>query len=407
MDRGLPSTWQLLRSSVFASNFPWSLSGWYRLVIAVSVLALFAPISLVNRLAVGLDNLLFPGFQGVEIRRPLFIVGPPRSGTTMLHRLIAVDSAQFTTFCLWELIFAPAICQKLFWINLGRADTCLGAPGRRGLEVIQRWIGRNRVHPTALDAPEEDHLLLLSHRACFLLVLAFPWCSRVWNLGYFDQRIPKSQQLHVLFRYRRLLQRHLYVRGATKTLVSKNPSFSGWLQALNAEFPDARFIGLLRRPDEALPSQLSSVRRAMHVFGYDVRHTAFIESFVSLFVYYYEHVVAQLQAVGPSKARLLKYTELKTSPAEQVVETLRQLGYSISDENRRHLAIEGRRARSYSSRHRYALSDFGLTSRQLRRQLSVAYSWFDHRADPHLPARVGSEENTENARDHSDTIETA
>src|SRR5438093_7063982 len=48
--------------------------------------------TLCSRLFIQRDRQIYPSVARQEIREPLFIVGLPRSGTTLLHRLLAEDS---------------------------------------------------------------------------------------------------------------------------------------------------------------------------------------------------------------------------------------------------------------------------------------------------------------------------
>src|SRR5215475_11303324 len=49
--------------------------------------------TLCARLQMERDRQLYPDITRQEIREPLFIVGLPRSGTSLLHRLLAADPA--------------------------------------------------------------------------------------------------------------------------------------------------------------------------------------------------------------------------------------------------------------------------------------------------------------------------
>src|SRR5439155_26748334 len=42
-----------------------------------------------------LDRLLFRSFLYQEVREPVFIIAPPRSGTTFLQKLMALDEERF------------------------------------------------------------------------------------------------------------------------------------------------------------------------------------------------------------------------------------------------------------------------------------------------------------------------
>src|SRR6266513_6069657 len=58
---------------------------------------------LCNRLLLTRDRQLYPEIAQQEIREPLFIVGLPRSGTTLLHILLAADPAHRAPLT-WEVM---------------------------------------------------------------------------------------------------------------------------------------------------------------------------------------------------------------------------------------------------------------------------------------------------------------
>lgn len=365
MSRPLPSTWLLLRSAV-SGHRPSALSA-YRLLAGCMLVLLLKPLEVVNSVALFLDRFLYPSFPSTVITQPLFIVGPPRSGTTLLHRLIALDDQQFTTMSLWELVFAPAICQKQFWIGVWGVDRYFGGMGAKLLNAVEWWVAKctHQIHPTSLSLPEEDYLLLASRRHCFLWVLAFPTCDAVWSLGTFDEHFSRAQRDSVLAEYRELVQRHLYFRGSTKTYLSKNPSFTGWTRALAERFPDARFLAIWRTPEQALPSQLSSVRSALSWFGYDVADPGIVSRFLQLFRSYYQRVLYEFPRESQSKFRVIAYPTMKESPTSVVMTTLSSLGYRAGASFQEKLIRAAELSRRHQSQHRYSLEEFGIAHREL------------------------------------------
>ena len=140
--------------------------------------------------------------------------------------------------------------------------------------------GLDAVHPTALDAPEEDFLFLLPAFSSFILVAAFPLSPAVWELTRVDDW-PERQRRRLIGFYRSCLQRHLYATGQTDaTVLSKNPSFSACVATLAELFPDARFVCCYRDPLEAIPSQLSSLRPSVEGLGYDVADPRIRDRFI-------------------------------------------------------------------------------------------------------------------------------
>src|SRR6184192_2089400 len=62
--------------------------------------------TLCARLQMERDRQLYPDITGQKIRQPLFIVGLPRSGTSVLHRLLGADPEHRSPL-MWE-VRAPA-----------------------------------------------------------------------------------------------------------------------------------------------------------------------------------------------------------------------------------------------------------------------------------------------------------
>lgn len=335
-----------------------------RWLLVGGLLVFMLPIFVIHRLAMWIDPWLFPQLREVDVHRPLFIVGPPRSGTTLAHRMLAENDQQFTTFPLWELLFAPALCEKILFRFVQRIDRAVGQPLRRSVMWLeQKLVGSMEgVHQTSLFLPEEDYLGLLAFGGCFLAVLVFPKSDWVWRLGNFSEELPAERQAKLLASYKGLLQRHLYFRGTDRAVLSKNPTFSAWIPGLLATFPDARFIGLLRNPKEIVPSQLSSVRDGIAFFGNDVSDPEIRDAFVRLLAGYYRQVAEGLSGLATSQAAIVEYTQLKTCSDQVVLNCLSNFGYGIPDHYRDSLQKQASNRSGYKSGHRYTLEDFGLTA---------------------------------------------
>src|SRR5688572_26821538 len=72
-------------------NFNWKI--WLLSVFFIFLYSLHQLISLFFRL---LDEIFYRGYKKVQIKQPVFIIANPRSGTTYLHRLVALDDERFT-----------------------------------------------------------------------------------------------------------------------------------------------------------------------------------------------------------------------------------------------------------------------------------------------------------------------
>lgn len=345
------------------------------------VMALFWPVFVlvqgINAIGLMLDHVLFPGFRRVAIHEPLFVVGVPRSGTTFLHRLLAMDE-RFTTTALWELLFAPSITQRYFWTFLSRLDRLVGHP----LATLLRWTerkllgGLDGVHKTGLLDPEEDYLGLIPVWGCFLMVLVVP-VPELWRLTYLDRDGSEEQKARLMMAYRRFVQRHLFFHGQHKQLLSKNPSFTPWLDTLAKAFPDARFIGCLRNPSQSVPSQINSILIGARLFDGRDTTTYWRQGFLAMLDYYYQHLLCSLEQMTPHRQAISIMEVLSQQPADTVLQFYSRFGWEADSIFRQRLAEQDLKARGYQSGHHYSLENLGVDAATLNQTFGWVYDRFD------------------------------
>jgi hypothetical protein len=373
--------WLLLRlwkgclSGPFASRRGWGIK-------RAAVMLLFVPLLLASQTThwVGLllDEVFFGGFRAVEVRQPVFIVGIPRSGTTLLHRVLAEDTRRFTSFSLWELLFAPSVTQRKLCRAVATVDAWIGGPLRKLVGWGQRIaLGRlESIHRVALSDPEEDYLTLLPAFACFLLVLAFPESQTLWQLSRFDDEVDPCERRRIMEFYKSCLQRHLYVRGSDKTLLGKNPSFCSMVGALRETFPDCRVISTVRSPLETVPSLLSSMRVGMLMFNSPGQWRDFRRRLLGMLAHNYEHLAATLSTWPENQHVFIRMAELTSDLRQPVGRLYQRFGLSMSDDFRKCLEAACERARSYRSTHRYTLEEFDLNVRDIGQEFAHAFDHF-------------------------------
>lgn len=328
-----------------------------------------------------LDEIFFRGYRKVVVREPVFVVGIPRSGTTLLHRLMAEDTNRFTTFKYWELILAPSISERKCVLLLARLDGALGGIGRRLLGRFESWLLKDlqAMHPLSLFEPEEDEWLLMHRFASIFLVFPFPFMRRIRHLLYFDAEMPPRHRRNLMKFYKRCVQRHLYVHGPEKTLLSKNPSFSAKLESLNEAFPDAKIVCCVRNPHESVPSFASLM---WYIWGHKPGISAGSEEMrqelldsVSCF---YRHPMACLAHLPENRQDFVLYHNLISAPKDTVTGLYHRFGLTLDAEFAAKLDLRQKKARAYTSRHSYSCEDYGLTRQdiaELYRDIFVHYGF--------------------------------
>lgn len=304
---------------------------WRRLLFLIVLFPLFYLLQLTHWIGFLVDECCFRNYRKVEIKAPLFISGIPRSGTTFVHRTLAVDTAQFTTFSTWQAVLAPSISQRKCIQVLSQVDQKLnGFFGMLLNNSLNAFTsGMDDIHRIDLTAPEEDYLCLLPAGACFILSLAFPEAKKLAQIGTFNE-LPGKRQDVLLEYYHRCLQKHLYMAPAGTRLLSKNAAFASWIPALLEYYPDAQSMLCIRDPESGLSSQLSSLTPARQIFGTDPsgKHTAV--RFTQLFQSNLQTLADWIDQTNDSRCLLIDQNDLKNAPADILRASLKRLNIQQS-----------------------------------------------------------------------------
>lgn len=346
-----------------------------RRALLLAVAILFPFWSAVNQLFLVLDELLFPAWRRTPLEQPVFVVGHARSGTTLMHTLLARD-ARFSFFRTWEM-FLPSITQKKIVDGLVALDRWLGRPlARRVLAFEERAFAKGRqMHPMGLANPEEDEFLLLLAFATPVLAMLFPHQSELNRLFFFD-RLPERQRRRVLDFYEDVVRRQLWLRGGTRHL-SKNPVFVGKLRSLVDRFPDARFVLMERHPYETIPSILKMMERNWKAVGAN-RETIRRELHVlgELSFDYYTYALEVLDELPPERCAVVAYADLVERPAKTIEQVYARLGIPLAPAFAERLAEEEKRSRSHRSEHVYSLEEYGIPRAEIRARLAPLFERF-------------------------------
>ncbi len=364
-------------AALFAYTFTQAFVDGRRALAAVALLLLFPVLllwQLFHWLGFLIDELLFRGYRRVEICQPIFVLGPPRTGTTHLHRVLASDE-RTTTFAAWECLFGLSVTGRYLCLGLARVDSFLGRPVGR----LAGWLGSKMlgsmddVHEFGINEPEEDFLCLLPVASCFILIVAFPNAPWLWRTARLDRDADERERRALLRFYRRSIQRHLYVFGSDKQYLSKNPSFSGMAESLLEEFPDASIIACSRDPVATVASQLSSLEPGLRLLGFDGVTSSLRDRLVDLLEFYYEHL-NNVRERYPGRVAAITNDELRGDLADSVARVYSETNLDITAEFSENHEAASTASRSFRSRHRYSLEDYGLDAAEIRSRFEPVWS---------------------------------
>ena len=376
-----------LRISIVPTGHPHLRLTGHRARVVVMLVFCMAWMGGSARVGLLVDHLLFPWFRRQRVVAPTFIVGNFRSGSTLLHRLLAGSSA-FTAMKTWELYFAPSITQRKFWHGVWIVDRWFGGHLRNAIVRAQsRRLGQVQMHKVRLEEPEEDEALFLYLWDSFFNWFFVPADAERNPYWRFDDTVPHHRRRAAMRFYSGILQRHLALAPPGSIYLSKSPAFTARLRSLIEEFPDARIIEIVRHPFDVIPSGAAWFAFAWHYFASPVDRFPFLDTFLTLVNEWYVRPERAIAAGFDGAYCRVRYEELISHPSKTVDAVLSAFRIDADARLRGRLAqLEAAAERPRS--HSLSLSDLGLSVESVASAMSSAFTLLgydpDHGALPDL-----------------------
>jgi hypothetical protein len=285
------------------------------------------------------------------IRRPVFITGLLRTGTTFLQQLLA-RHPDLRAPRLWELM-APA--------GPGEPADLIAACESYVAEYYQAAPAFRAIHPLGAELPEECHRLTANTFRDPIYALRYRVPSYVeWLRG---QNMVTAYEFH-----RTALRCILTRRCGTGAVLLKGPSHLWHLDALARVYPDARIIRLHRSPAVSVPSvcSLTSVVRGARAATVDNEEIG---------RYWLDQVGPVLDGlrpgVGPTATPPLdvRYQDFVADPMATVDRVCDHIGVPLTGEAVARMS--DLLTPAGGGGHRYSAADFGLSTDGLNQRFAA------------------------------------
>jgi hypothetical protein len=265
------------------------------------------------------------------------------------------------------MLLAPSITERKLLLALRSIDRRFGGLGRRLLAAIdaRAFACLRSIHKISLFEPEEDDLVLLPIFSSVFLLVLFPFPRALWHLVRFDRGASAADKRRIMSFYRRCVQRHLYVNGPDKCFLSKNPSYTARIDAINEYFPDVKIVYSVREPLSTIPSLMSYLSFPWDWVDNDPQAYLFRDGVLDMAEHWYRHPMERLADWPDSRSAVVRYDALMTDPRAVAGDLYARLGLDISPAFAECLREEYARSRTYRSEHNYSLSQYGLTPQDI------------------------------------------
>ena len=303
-----------------------------------------------------LDEWLFPAYKHCTVR-PVFILGQPRSGTTLLHRTLAADEATFVAGRHIEWRFPYIVLQKLI--------KAFGLSEK--LKAMDYWpcteAGKQAslMHPNTLYDWEEDGIFF---EECFLhhffIFLRFPYPNLLPYLDDFPG-LPTRVQGQMIDIHHKVLQKILYLKGgAGLRYLSKEVTSHNKFVRLMQLYPDAKFIIIVRHSADFMGSLSALVQKSTHAkTGIDPIlipewEAAFIQRMMKD-----SQLLVDLcnNLIDPKNQIQLSFKGFITDIEKSVIYLYDRLGFELSEDHIKYLKVLQEKQQCRNSGYAYAIHD--------------------------------------------------
>jgi hypothetical protein len=330
---------------------------------------------LAYRLRVFDDCKRYPGIAEQEIRRPLFITGLPRAGTSYLNAMLACDPKNLTPrhwqmWCPSPPANDPSMDHS---VQIQRAQEMMALEGWQDPDL------RRKHAYDPMQAEEDLHM----HEFSFITT-AFGF---FWDVPSYSAFVWPTDHGSA-YRIEKLVLQTMQYGTQDKQWVLKTPDHLTQIESLLRVFPDARIVINHRDPSKVLSSTISLLVAHRKQFGNRPVTNAkvFASGLVEALAAAMEHLI-ELRSDPRVDQHFVdvNYLELESAPVQQVERIYAGFGMTLQDTTKEHIrryVAENRKGKFGA--HRYALADTGLRREEVYERFRPYIDYFNIAEEPEL-----------------------
>ncbi len=291
----------------------------------------------------------FPGIHDESMNGPIFIVGLPRSGTSILHELLAQDPAHRVPLS-WEARHPCPPPEEASYESDPRIESC-EAYVQFWNELVPEY---KTMHEMGARIPCECIWLTMPTFACE------EWLGR--------QQIPSFAAWYAtvdqrpVYAYHRKVLKLLQYRFRRPRWMLKAPSHMACLDVLLGEYPDARIIMTHRDPLKSMGSTASILSALSWMRSDEADIDTIKAGFGGEGMAYRLETAMRARENFPSRQFFdIRYEEILSDPFEAIERIYDHFGIEFSGEaEKRMRARFAKKEQNRHGAHIYSFEDLGL-----------------------------------------------
>lgn len=292
-----------------------------------------------------------PEIAEQDIISPVFILGMPRTGTTSLHELFALDP-QFRIPLTWEVAepFPPPETATY------KTDPRIALANDKLSKIDSLLPDFKYMHPMGAELPQEC-VAIFSHDFVSMIF------DVQFRLNQYQQWLITEDMTEVFKNHRRWLQL-LQWKCPGDTWVLKTPQYLWNCEDMLREYPDARVIQTHRDPVKVAMSvgNLTATLRGLASNKIDLQETT--QHYADLLDYGTQKTMAAREKglLNADRVFDVQFAEFRQDPVAMIAKIYTHLGCNLNDnvaQNMKDFLDKGN-AEKRHGKHSYTLQESGL-----------------------------------------------
>ncbi len=321
----------------------------------------------VNRLHYVNDRARFPEIGKQQIGRPVFIIGLPRTGTTILHDILARDPANRAPMT-WETMFPSPPPETATFETDPRIEACQAT-----FPDIDAMIpGFKAMHPMGARLTQEC-VTMMGEAMCT------PLFHNQFRVPEYEDWVDTEADWSHVYRFHKQQLQHLQSRHSRDRWVLKTGAHMWGLEHLLATYPDARIVFTHRDPVDSMTSYASLTSLVRTMGSDEVDRVEIAEDWTARLRRVLEHAIEVRQGHYPEAIfydmHFPRFVKNQFAVVEEIYEAL---GLPMTAE-----AAVGMRAfiddnpKGKHGVHAYTPEEYGVDPARVRREFASYIDRFD------------------------------
>ena len=279
---------------------------------------------------------------------PIFVTGLPRSGTTFLFNLLALDSNHRSPK-YWEIMSLMPLVKNDF--DIKKREWKINAELKFARTIIPKL--RNMHHIRA-NSPEECELLATINVRSFVYM-----CMA--NVPEYVEYL-KDCSFESVFKWHKRFFQVLEIQERPIRWLLKDPSHIGHIPEILSTYPNAKFINIHRDPIESVASFCSLARNIRSAFSKNVNSMEIGEVILDFWQHNLQKGIQAKENLSSDQIIDIRYSKFINDPLNILKDVYRNFEFDmdIATENKIKSYLMNQK-KFNREKHTYSIEEFGLS----------------------------------------------